>query len=350
MGSFDIYLPIAGMPFSGALLVGLGLCVGILGGFFGVGGGWIVTPALNIFGFPMSLAIGTDLATIFGQSIIATRKHGRMGNVDVRLGLVSIVGSIAGVELGAQSVMALERLGDVGPVVRWIYMALLFGLGGYMAVDGVRAARQRAGCPASSAAAAPAAQGGLSHRLRTLRIPPMIALPASGIDQVSLVLVVAIFSATGLLSGFLGVGGGFILLPALIYLIGCPTAVAVGTSLFCVLLIAGYGSFSYALKGRTEFVAALVMLVGAAVGAQLGVLATRYVRGYGIRLLFAVMILLAGASVTLKQAQGWLGVPALGPLAGYLVLAAAGGMSLLVVLKLVQGAAAARKRPELARP
>jgi len=341
----NVYLPIAQMSFSIPLLLGLGLCVGVLGGFFGVGGGWIVTPTLNMFGFDMSFAIGTDLAYIFGNSIIATKKHSKMGNVDVRLGLVSIVGSVTGVELGAQSVLALERVGNVGAVVRWLYMALLFGLGIYMTYDHVRASRQRSAArPSMSSAPGP----GASQKLRSLRIPPMISLPASGIDQVSLFVLLAMFAVIGFLSGFMGVGGGFILLPSLIYLIGCPTAVAVGTSLFCVLLMAAYGSFSYALKGRTEFVAATVMLMGAAIGAQIGVLATRHVRGYGIRLLFAVMILIAGVSVTLKQLQGLLNVRFLGPLAGYVVLAAAGGMSLLIASKLVHGAAAERKLAQAA--
>jgi len=345
MDFLNVYLPIPQISFSVPLLLGLGLCVGVVGGFFGVGGGWIVTPTLNMFGFNMSFAIGTDMAYIFGQSIIATRKHSRMGNVDFRLGLFSVFGSVIGVELGAQSVMALERVGNVGAVVRWLYMALLFGLGSYMTYDYVRAARRQ---PAAGPSKAPASAAGpgLSHKLHALRIPPMISLPASGIEQVSLLVILAIFTVTGFLSGFMGVGGGFILLPALIYLIGCPTAVAVGTSLLSVLLMAGYGSFSYSLKGRTCLVAATIMLMGAALGAQIGALATRYMRGYGIRLLFAIMILVAGVSVALKQAQGFLGVPVLGPLAGIVVLAAAGGMALLIAIKLFRGAAAER---ELAR-
>jgi uncharacterized membrane protein YfcA len=335
MDALTVYLPISQIHFSIPLLLGIGVCVGILSGFFGVGGGWIVTPALNMFGFNMSFAIGTDLAYIFGQSIIATKKHRKLGNVDAKLGLISIIGSVAGVELGAQSVLALERLGSIGPVVRSLYMVLLFGLGVLMANDYYRATRRD-----RTSAAAPSVppQRSLSQRVRSVRIPPMISLPDSHIDEVSLVVVVAIFAVTGFLSGFMGVGGGFILLPALIYLVGCPTAVAVGTSLFCVLLMAGYGSFSYALKGRTEIIASVIMLVGAALGAQVGVLATRYVRGYGIRLLFAIMILIAGASVALKQAQQVLDVAVLGPIAGYVVLAAAGTMSLVITSRLVQGA------------
>jgi uncharacterized membrane protein YfcA len=339
-----IWLPIAQREFSAALLLLLGLCVGILGGFFGVGGAWIVTPALNIFGFDMSFAIGTDLAHIFGKSIIATKKHSRMGNVDYRLGFLSLVGSVVGVEAGAQSIMALERGGSVGPVVRWVYMVLLFGLGIYMLYDYIRATKRPAAVVTTGAPAAPST---LSQRVHALKIPPMISLPTSGIDQVSVFVVIFIFALTGFLSGFLGVGGGFILLPSLIYLIGCPTAVAVGTSLLCVLFMGGYGCFSYAMKGRTELVAAVVMLGGAAVGAQIGVLATRFVRGYGIRLLFAVMILLAGLSVSLKQAERMFDLPALGSAAGVVVLLAAGGMSALIFYRLLRGAAAEKAEKKL---
>lgn len=344
MDALHVYLPIAEITFSIPLLLGLGFCVGVLGGFFGVGGAWIVTPALNIFGFNMSFAIGTDLAHIFGKSIIATKKHSKMGNVDFRLGFISIIGSVIGVEIGAQCVMKLERVGNVGPVVRWVYMALLFGLGIYMTYDYMRATRAAVPVPGGAKGVAAPPKAGISHKLHSLRIPPMIALPASGIDQVSFFVILTIFTITGFLSGFMGVGGGFVLLPSLIYLIGCPTAVAVGTSLLCVMLMAAYGCFSYSLKGRTEFVAAGIMLMGAAIGAQIGVMATRYVRGYGIRLLFAIMIILAGFSVTLKQAQGLFNMPILSTLAGIVVLAAAGGMSLLVTIKLIQGAMAEKRK------
>src|SRR3990172_5307813 len=179
MDALSIYLPIAQITFSIPLLLGLGFCVGVLGGFFGVGGAWIVTPALNIFGFNMSFAIGTDLAHIFGKSIIATKKHSKMGNVDFRLGLISIIGSVVGVELGAQSVMALEKIGNVGPVVRWVYMGLLFGLGIYMTYDYMRATRQQTALPSSKSAPTPP-KAGISHKLHSLHIPPMISLPASG--------------------------------------------------------------------------------------------------------------------------------------------------------------------------
>ena len=296
MSMFDIYLPIAGLHFNALILIAIGFAVGVLGGFFGVGGAWVVTPALNIFGFPMAYAIGTDLAHIFGKSIVATAKHRKMGNVDMKLGLLSIVGSVIGVEIGAQNVMWLTRLGLAGPIVRYTYMFLLFGLGLYMLYDYATKDKRAAAQAAKQASIAM----GTAPARKTWSLPPMIHFPASGIT-ISFWTVTGVFLFTGWLSGFLGVGGGFIRMPALIYLIGCPTAVAVGTDLFSVVFTGAYGCFTYGVKARVEIMAAILMLIGASVGAQIGVTAVKYIRGYGIRLLFAIMILLAGSSVALKQ-------------------------------------------------
>ncbi|MBM4296056.1 MAG: sulfite exporter TauE/SafE family protein, partial [Deltaproteobacteria bacterium] len=251
---FNVWMPIAEMEFNAAILVLIGFAVGVLGGFFGVGGAWIVTPALNIFGFPMAYAIGTDLAHIFGKSIVATAKHRKMGNVDVKLGLISIVGSVIGLEIGAQNVMWLTAKGIAGPVVRFTYMALLFGLGFYMLYDYLTKDKRAA---AQAAKVAAAARAGVTMAPRKAwNLPPMMHFPASGIT-ISFWTVTGVFLFTGWLSGFLGVGGGFIRMPALIYLIGCPTAIAVGTDLFAVLFAGAYGCFTYGIKGRVEIIAAV---------------------------------------------------------------------------------------------
>ncbi|RJP73475.1 MAG: sulfite exporter TauE/SafE family protein [Candidatus Zixiibacteriota bacterium] len=322
-GLFDIYLPIAGIHFNVLILLAIGFSVGILGGFFGVGGAWVVTPALNIFGFNMAYAIGTDLAHIFGKSIVATKKHGKMGNVDVKMGLLSIVGSVIGVEVGARNVMWLTERGMAGPVVRYAYMILLFSLGVYMLFDYLTKDKRAAQRAMAQAA------GTETVAKKKWNIPPMIYFPVSGV-RASLWTIMGVFFVTGWLSGFLGVGGGFIRMPALIYLIGCPTAIAVGTDLFSVVFTGGYGCFTYAMKGRVEIIAALIMLCGAAVGAQIGVAAIKYIHGYGIRLLFAIMIILAGGSVALKQ-FGY------GGLAGYMVMGAALSMCVIIMALMARG-------------
>ncbi len=322
-GLFDIYLPMAGIHFNILILLGIGFSVGVLGGFFGVGGAWVVTPALNIFGFNMAYAIGTDLAHIFGKSIVATKKHGKMGNVDVKMGLLSIVGSVIGVEIGARNVMWLTEKGIAGPVIRYAYMALLFGLGIFMLYDYLTKDKQKA-------KKAMLKENGIEiGASKKWRLPPVINFPVSGISA-SLWLVLGVFFFTGWLSGLLGVGGGFIRMPALIYLLGCPTAIAIGTDLFSVVFTGAYGCFTYALKGRVEIFAALIMLCGAAVGAQLGVAAIKYIHGYGIRLLFAIMIILAGTSVAMKQFD-------FTAIAAYVVMIAAMGMCLVITILMIKG-------------
>ena len=323
MDILNIYLPISGIEFNLLILITIGFCVGTLGGFFGVGGAWIVTPALNIFGFNMPFAIGTG-------------KHSKLGNVDWRLGVVSIFGSIIGIEGGKRFVLFLEKTGNVGPVVRYVYMVFLFGLGAYMLYDYFSTMKkQQPGL--SSGDEQVETISTLALRLRLINLPPRLSLPTSGISGISFWIVFIIFLITGFLSGFMGVGGGFILLPALIYVVGCPTTVAVGTSLLSVCFMSGYGTFTYSLSGRTELLAAMIMLTGAAVGAQIGVLATKFIRGYGIRILFAIMIILAGSSVTFKQLQSTFNLELFGTLAAFVVMGAAGSMTLLIFVKLVIG-------------
>lgn len=304
MGIFNIHLPVAGMNFNVLILILIGFCVGVLGGFFGVGGGWIVTPALNIFGFPMAFAIGTDLSNIFGQTIGAVKKHHDMGNIDWKLGMISIVTSIIGLEIGSELIIVLEKAGDVGLIVRWCYILMLTILGIYMLYDYFQTQKKIE--EANNSGTNPNDESSeeitiVARKLYKIHLPPMISFPVSGVNSVSLWVIFLIFLITGFLSGFLGVGGGFIIMPALIYLIGLPTAVAVGTSLITVLFSGAYGCFTYAMKGRVEIIAAFIILLGAAVGAQIGSMAVKYIKGYGIRLLFAVMIILAAFSIGTEQ-------------------------------------------------
>jgi len=296
--SFSIYLPIAGIHFNVLLLLLIGFTVGVCGGFFGIGGAWIVTPALNIFGFPMPYAIGTDMAHMGGKSIVSTIRHGKFGNVDLRLGISMIVGTTTGTELGARLVMALERAGLAESVIRKAYIVFLAFIGSYVLYDYISHVRKTKRSETVSASR----EETIASKLQRIKIPPMIHFPASRITC-SLWLPILVGFATGIVASVLGVGGGFIRMPALIYLIGCPTVVAVGTDLFEVMITGAYGGFTYAIKGRVELLAAMWMLVGAAIGAQLGTVAVKYVRGYSIRFLFAATIFIACISVVLKQLE-----------------------------------------------
>jgi uncharacterized membrane protein YfcA len=329
MDAFNIYLPIAGMEFSALLLVMIGLTVGVCGGFFGIGGAWIVTPALNIFGFPMPYAIGTDLAHMGGKSIVSTIRHGKFGNVDVRLGVSMILGTTIGMELGARLVMYLERLGLAEDYIRKAYVIFLFVIGSYVLWDYLSHSKKMK--QAANNAGHPGAEHPLTmaQRLQRWRLPPMINFKESGISC-SLWLPVGVGLVTGIVAAVLGVGGGFIRLPALIYLIGCPTLVAVGTDLFEVMITGAYGAFTYGVKGRVDLIAAMWMLGGAALGAQLGTVAVKYVRGYAIRLLFAVTIFIACASVLLKQLQLQLA-------SSVMILTAGAAISLVILFLLIKG-------------
>lgn len=343
MDMFNIYLPIAGTEFNVLLLIAIGFCVGVLGGFFGVGGAWIVTPALNIFGFPMAYAIGTDFAHIFGKSIVATKKHGKMGNVDWKLGLTIPLGTILGVEIGAQTIMALESWGQatgtdiVGSTVRFSYIFLLFALSAWMMYDYfvIRVRKENQNLNQSGASKNFQQKKSIIEKLRDIKIRPMVSFPRSGIEAISIWVIIFIFFIAGFISGFLGVGGGFIKMPTMVYLLGCPTALAVGTDLFVVMLDGAYGCFTYALKGRVEIFAAAFMLVGAAIGAQIGVTAVRFIRGYGIRLLFAIMIAIAAFSVLLKQLQMMTGIEFLATISGIVIMGASYAMCFIIIIKLI---------------
>ena len=333
MDAFTVLLPVADVEFSVLVLIVVGFSVGVLGGFFGVGGGWIATPALNIFGLPMAFAIGTGLANITGQSIIAGFKHRKMGNVDYALGTVTGVFMIFGLEAGAQALMWLERTGMAESAIRCAYILMLGALGAYMLRDFLaNHPSPRAG--GGSAATAGAKRDAPPVAAIRWRIPPMVCLGAAR-TRVSLWLLAAIGLIAGALAGAMGVGGGFLLVPAFIYLVGVPTALAVGTSLVCVMVSGAYGTFTYGLKGRVDIVAAVWMLVGAAIGAQIGVAAVRYVRGYQIRLLYSLMLPAAALSILMMQ-MGW------GRVASVTILGVALLMCLTIIASMVTGLKASR--------
>ena len=284
-----IYVGSMPTPFVAFALALIGFCVGVAGSFFGVGGAFLVTPALNILGFPMALAVGTDLAHMTGKSIVATLRHRKLGNVDWKAGALLLLGTLPGVKLGASAIMALERIGATATVVRCIYVALLSGVGALMLREALSA---RGRCEL----------GNKALLQRCCRVRPFVSLPVSGVKSISLWGIALLGFATGFLSAFLGVGGGFIRVPAMLYLIGIPTCIAVGTDLLAVVFSGGYGAFLYAREGRVDLIAALVMLLGASVGSQLGALATKYVNAHKMRLYLAVMMIGSAAAVAAKQA------------------------------------------------
>jgi len=336
-----VLMPIAGVKIFWPGLIILGIGVGVIGGFFGMGGAWIVTPGLNILGFPMAFAIGTDIAHMAGKSLISTMRHGKFGNVDYKLGMIMLIGTVVGFEIGAQMIMWLERIGQVGPVVRWMYLVLLALIAWMVFADVAKKRSKEREALAAGREVDKLSTGIEWHKtFHKIKIPPMIHFPAAQITCTAW-LPIAVSFFTGWLAGILGIGGGLIRMPALIYLIGCPTHVAVGTDLFEVAISGLYGAASYTFKGRTELVAAIIMLIGAAMGAQVGSVATKYIKGYGIRIVFGLAVIGCFISVLLKLLGGYF--PQFYTIfdvsATILILGLVAAMSIYITVKMVQGAA-----------
>ena|SRR5579871_1791944 len=339
MSWWYVFLPIAGVHVWWPGLVILGLGVGIIGGFFGMGGAWMVTPALNVLGFPMAFAIGTDITHMAGKSLISTMRHAKFGNVDYRLSLIMVFGTVGGLEVGARNVMWLERIGKIDLYVRCGYLVLLTGIAWLVFTDVMKRRRKDKAAIAAGRQVDHLATGIEWYKtLQRIHIPPVMNFPKAGI-RCSIWLPIAVAFFTGWLAGVLGIGGGLIRMPSLIYLIGCPTHVAVGTDLFEIAVSGLYGAATYSYKGRVELWAALIMLIGAAVGAQIGAVATKYVKGYGIRIFFGCAVVGCDISIVMKivaSLQPGL-KPVLDVAATILILGLVSLLSLFIVIKFVLG-------------
>lgn len=294
--------PIAGVTVNPLLLVGIGFMVGILGGFFGVGGGFIGGPLMYWAGVPMNFVVGTGLAHMTGKSIIATRRHRAMGHVDIKVGLVMVISSIVGVELGARVIEMLKAADSVDLVVGVIYIVLQLAVGIFTAWESLKAIRM--GRSDSVGASEAVGFEGVTKRVHSIELPPMISLPASGIASISLWVVLGVGLFAGVLSGVLGVGGGFVRMPLLVYVLGIPTHVAVGTDLLEIVISAGFGTLTHALKGNVDISMALMMQIGAAFGAQIGAASTRFFTGPRIRLFFSALPLVGALMVLVRLLGG----------------------------------------------
>jgi uncharacterized protein len=284
---------ISGVHVSPVYLAVMGFVVGILGGFFGVGGSFLAGPALFAVGVPMNIVVGTDLAHIVGKSIVAVKKHRSLGNVDFKLGLIMVAGTIAGVEAGAQMVQHLKRIAKADTVIALAFIVVLVAISAFVGWESWKTLQmRRRGGRAGGTRRDVSVIAHVAKAVHAFRVPPMIRLPASEIREVSLWPVLAVAIVGGLFSGFLGGGAGYLRMPALVYILGVPTHVAVGTDLFEVAISASYGTFTHALKGNVDILIALVMHTGAALGAQIGATLTQKVHGAGIRLAFAPLPLL----------------------------------------------------------
>jgi uncharacterized protein len=306
-----MFFPISNSHINPLYLVVVGFVIGILGGFFGVGGSFIAGPALRLMGVDWNYAVGTDLAHIVGKSIVAARKHRTLGNVDLKLGLIMALGTIGGAEGGAQLIQALKRAGSVNTVVSWVAIVVYASISIFMLweshttlkVDKGRSRRTVSDRKAAESKADHSAFGPVTKKIQQMKIWPMINLPTSGI-QISLWTILAVAVVGGFFAGFLGGGAGYIRMPSMVYVLGVPTHLAVGTDLFEIVISASYGTFTHAIKGNVDILIALVMHTGAVIGAQIGVFATQYFAGPKIRLAFVPLPLIGAAIVVYTLVTG----------------------------------------------
>jgi uncharacterized protein len=294
-----MFFPISNSHISPIYLAIVGFLIGILGGFFGVGGSFIAGPALRAMGVDWNFAVGTDLAHIVGKSVVAAKRHRALGNVDLKLGLIMALGTIGGAECGAQLIQMLKRAGNVNLVVSIVSIAVYVGISTFMIWESRRTLAQQKGRAAPTAANKKQDPSSIKHVTRgiqRLKIWPMIDLPTSGV-KISLWIIVLVSLIGGLFSGFLGGGAIHIRMPSMVYVLGIPTHLAVGTDLFEIIISASYGTFTHAIKGNVDILIALVMNTGAAIGAQIGAICTQYFTGPIIRLAFVPLPLIGAAIV-----------------------------------------------------
>ncbi|MFC6719016.1 sulfite exporter TauE/SafE family protein [Natrialbaceae archaeon GCM10025810] len=326
------------------LFVSFGFMVGVLFGFFGMGGSFLVTPALLVMGYPARVAVGSGMAFVFGTAVIATLKHHDLGQVDYKLGGLMIVGTSVGIEIGRIGVFYLEDLGLASGVIGVTYVVLLGTIGLFVTYNALNGDGGGGGHhDAANEEIDPDAIPDIAKKIQSYRVPPMMTI-AGGI-QVSLWMVLGVAFATGLLSGFLGVGGGFIRMPAMFYLIGVPVPVAVGTDLFEIVFSGGIGSFLYGMEGGVDLSIVAPLLAGSALGARIGSAATSIVDEGDIKIYFGLMLLGGSVAVAFRQAGDYLGMEVLSTVSFALILLSALLVSGAVIYSTIATMRARSKAP-----
>jgi hypothetical protein len=280
-----LYLPIAEMSVSVAVYLALGAAVGFISGLFGVGGGFLMTPLLTFLGIPPAVAVATCNAHVVASSVSGAVVHYRRNNVDVKMGAVMLTAGLVGTALGVEVVRLLRKAGLFELTVSLTYVTFLGVVGTLVLIEGINAWRHQQ----SDGVSSPRKSGqhnwidGLPFKMRFQRsklyisaVPPM---------------VIGMF--VGFMSAIMGIGGGFILIPAMIYLLRMPTGVVVGTSLFQIVFTAAFATILHAVQNRTvDIVLAAILLAGGVIGAQFGTAAGERLRGEQIRILLGVLVLI----------------------------------------------------------
>ncbi|QIK96897.1 sulfite exporter TauE/SafE family protein [Sphingomonas sp. HDW15A] len=288
----DIYLPIAGMSVNALLIIALGGVVGLLSGMFGVGGGFLTTPLLIFYGIPPTVAVASATTQITGASVSGAHAHMRRGGVDLKMGGVMILGGSVGSLVGAVLFRWLQASGQIDLIIGFLYVLLLGGIGGLMLKDALVALGW-----VEAPAPAPQPQ---RHNRWVASLPYRTRFYASGL-YISPLAPLALGFAAGMLTMLLGVGGGFILVPAMIYLLGMAPRVVIGTSLLMILAVSAVTTMVHSMTTHAvDIVLAALLLIGGVVGAQYGARLATKLKPDLLRMALAVIILL----VALRMALG----------------------------------------------
>jgi len=278
-----IYLPIAEVSVPAESLLFLGVAVGFLSGVFGVGGGFLATPFLLFMGIPPAVAVGTQANQLIATSMTGVLGHWRRGHVDRDIGMMMLAGGTVGTILGILLFRLLDYFGQIDVFIALAYVLLLGSIGSMMLIESVFSLLNRP--------RAKEAGWSFSQSLFCQNLPYQRHFPKSQIT-ISIMLPIGVGMIGGLLVSVLGIGGGFILVPAMIYILGMPSVLVPGTSLFQILFISAFACFLHALANQTvDLILALIMIAGGVVGAQIGVYVAKYIRGAPARIGLALIII-----------------------------------------------------------
>lgn len=279
-----IFLPVAGTSINLLLLISTGLLVGLLSGLLGVGGGFLLTPILMLIGIPPTVAAASDSCQIIAASSSGVAAHFRLGNVDFKMGIILLLGGLAGAGGGVQLVKILRTLGNADFLITVTYIVVLGGVGGSMFLASVKNLRRG---PMSPKGHRQAVTLGFLHRL-----PFQVEFERSNVRH-SILVPFFLCTIVGVMAAIMGVGGGFMVVPMMVYLLGMPAHVAVGTSLFQILFTCAGITYMQATTNHTvDLVLALTLALGSSIGAQVGAYLTRFLRGDQLLIILACLALL----------------------------------------------------------
>ena len=285
----QIYLPIAEVSVNAFLLLGIGGIVGVLSGMFGVGGGFLITPLLFFVGIPPAVAVATSANQVVASSVSGVLAHLKRRTVDFRMGLVLLAGGLIGSAAGVQVFNLLRQAGQVDLLVQLSYVVFLGTVGALMFVESLNALRRsRSGAPPVRR------KHNWVHAL-----PLKVKFRTSGL-YISVIPPLLVGALVGLLAAIMGVGGGFVMVPAMIYLLGMPTKVVVGTSLFQIIFVTAFTTLLHATTNYTvDMILAVLLILGGVIGAQIGTTLGARLRAEQLRILLALLVLAVAGKIAL---------------------------------------------------